>query len=322
MRTIAVAAMFIGMNLGGLNAAVGQDYPQRPIRMIVPFAAGGGTDVLARIVANGLSERLKQQVVVENRGGAGSVSGTDAVAKAAPDGYTILYNSVAYAINPGVYKKLPYAPLDLIPVAMAGSAPLVLVTHPSVPAKNLKELIALFTAKPGVYNYGSSGNGTTLHMAAEMFRSMAKVDIVHVPYRGASPAMTDLIGGRVALVFDQVSTAAPLVDGGQLNAIAVSTKTRSPLLPNTPTLDEAGLTGYETYTWNLVLAPRGTPPAIIERLNKEIASVMADAQIRKRYTELGAETSAPASPAEVATFVKSEMEKFAAIARTAGVSIE
>ncbi|HEV2512106.1 tripartite tricarboxylate transporter substrate binding protein [Bosea sp. (in: a-proteobacteria)] len=308
--------------LGWPGSATAQDYPQKPIRMIVPFAAGGGTDVLARIVANGLAERMKTQVVVENRAGAGSVSGTDAVAKAAPDGYTILYNSVAYAINPGVYKRLPYAPADLVPVALAGSAPLVLVAHPSVPAKDLKELIALFRSKPGEYNYGSSGNGTTLHMAAEMFRSMAKVDIVHVPYRGAAPAMTDLIGGRVALVFDQVSTAAPLVEGGQLKAIAVTTRTRSNLLPNTPTLDEAGLPGYETYTWNVVAVPRGTPQPIIDRLNREIVALMGDAPIRKRYDELGAETSKPLSPSEVAAFVKSETDKFGAIAREAGVSIE
>lgn len=319
---IAAAFVLAITGFAGANPAIAQDYPQRPIRMIVPFAAGGGTDVLARLVANGLSERLKQQVVVDNRGGAGSVSGTDAVAKAAPDGYTILYTSVAYAINPGVYKKLPYRPADLTPVAMAGSAPLVLAMHPSVPATNLTELVALLKAKPGTYNYGSSGNGTTLHMAAEMFRSMAQVDIVHVPYRGAAPAMTDLVSGNVAFVFDQVSTAAPLIDGGQLKGIAVTTKARSPLLPKTPTLDEAGLAGYETYTWNLVLVPKGTPQPIVERLNREVAAVMDDAQLRKRYEELGAETSKPASPAEVAAFVEAETAKFGAIARGAGVSIE
>ncbi|MDX3806872.1 tripartite tricarboxylate transporter substrate binding protein [Bosea thiooxidans] len=322
MIKISAIMAVLTVGLASPVAATAQEYPQRPIRMIVPFAAGGGTDVLARVVAGGLAERLKQQVVVENRGGAGSVSGTDAVAKSEPDGYTILFTSVAYAINPGVYRKLPYKPTDLVPVAMAGSAPLVLVMHPSVPAKDLPELLALLKANPGKYNYGSSGNGTTLHMAAEMFRSMAQVDIVHVPYRGAAPAMTDLISGSVSFVFDQVTTAAPFVDDGKLKAIGVSTKTRSSLLPNTPTMHEAGLSGYETYTWNVIAVPKGTPQPIVDRLNAETYAVMASAQMNKRFAELGAETSKPASPAEVAAFVESETGKFRAIAKSAGVSIE
>lgn len=313
---IAVAALVAASTAGA------EDYPRQPVRMIVPFAAGGGTDVLARIVAAGLSERLKAQVVVENRGGAGSVVGTDVVAKAAPDGYTLLYTSVAAAINPAVYRKLPYSPGDLVPVAMAGNAPLVLALHPSVPAKDLKELIALLKSNPKRYDYGSSGNGTTLHVAAELFRSMANVEVVHVPYRGAAPAMTDLVGGRIAFVFDQVSTAAPFIQGGQLRGIAVTTRKRSAILPDVPTMAEAGLPGYEAYTWNVVLVPRGTPPAIIERLNKELGVVMKDANLRKRYAELGAEASDHLSPAESARFVVAETEKWTAIAKSAGISIE
>jgi tripartite-type tricarboxylate transporter receptor subunit TctC len=313
--TLAAALLHAG-------AAAAQTYPQQPIRMIVPFAAGGGTDVLARIVAAGLAEQLKGQVVVENRGGAGSLVGTDAVAKAAPDGYTLLYTSVAAAINPAVYKKLPYAPGDLVAVAMAGSAPLVLVAHPSVPATNLKELIALFKANPKTYNYGSSGNGTTLHMAAELFRSMAGVEIVHVPYRGAAPAMTDLIGGRIALVFDQVSTAASLVAAGQLKGIAVTTKKRSELMPTVPTMDEAGLPGYEAYTWNVVMVPRGTPQPIVDALNKAIGEVTRSGGVRKRYSELGAETGEHLSPAATTKFVADETAKYTEVAKSAGVSIE
>jgi tripartite-type tricarboxylate transporter receptor subunit TctC len=319
LRSLIAAVVALA---GVATGAVAQTYPQQPIRMIVPFAAGGGTDVLARVVAANLSEKLKQQVVVENRGGAGSLVGTDAVAKAAPDGYTILYTSVAAAINPAVYRKLPYAPGDLVAVAMAGSAPLVLAMHPSVPAGNLKELIALFKANPKKYNYGSSGNGTTLHMAAELFRSMADVDIVHVPYRGAAPAMTDLIGGRIALVFDQVSTAAPLIQGAQLKGIAVTTRKRSDLLPDVPTLAEAGLPNYEAYTWNVVMVPRGTPQPIVDRLNRAVGEAMADPAIRKRYVELGAEVAEPLSPAEAASFVDAETKKYTAVAKEAGVSIE
>lgn len=322
MIRFSAFSIIAALGLVVTTPAAAQAYPHRPIRMIVPFAAGGGTDVMARVVASGLAERLKQQVVVENRGGAGSVSGTDAVAKAEPDGYTILFNSVAYAINPGVYRKLPYKPADLVPVAIAGSAPLVLVMHPSVKAKDLPELLALLRANPGKYNYGSSGNGTTLYMAAEMFRSMTKVEIVHVPYRGAAPAMNDLLAGNVSFVFDQVTTAAPFVDDGKLKAIAVSTRTRSPLLPNTPTMEEAGLAGYETYTWNVIAVPKGTSQAIVDRLNEETYAVMATAPMQKRFADLGAEISQPASPADVARFVEAETAKFGAIAKTAGVSID
>lgn len=302
--------------------AAAQTYPRQPIRMIVPFTAGGGTDFFARTIAAGLSERLGQQIIVENRVGSGSVIGTDAVAKAAPDGYTILSTSVAYAINPALYKKLPYGPDDLVPVAMVGNAPLVLALTPSVPANDLKELIALLKASPGKYNFGSSGVGAVVHMAAELFKSMAGVDIVHVPYRGAGPALTDLLAGRVSLVFDQISSVASHIGTGALKGIAVTSKTRSKLLPDVPTLDEAGLPGYEAYTWNLVLVPRGTPKAVVDKLNAELAAILRSPQLQARYGELGAEAPAPMSAEETARLVASETKKWAEIVRATGASIE
>lgn len=299
-----------------------QDYPRQTIRMVVPFSAGGGTDVLARIVAAALSERMGVQVIVENRVGSGSLVGSDSVAKAAPDGYTILYTSVSHAINPTLYKRMPYGADDLVPIALVGKAPLVLALHPSVPAKDLRELIALMKANPGKYNFASSGLGAVVHMAGELFKSMAGVDIVHVPYRGAGPALTDLLAGRVALMFDQVSSVASHIDSGALRGIGVTYKERSKLLPNVPTIEEGGLPGYEAYTWNLVLAPRGTPAPIIERLNRELSAVLRSPQLRGRYTELGADAPDAMSPGETARFLASETTKWGEIVRSTGASIE
>ena len=304
------------------SVSFAQDYPRQPIRIVVPFAAGGGTDVFARMIATGLSERLGTQVYVENQGGSGSVVGTGAVARAQPDGYTLLSTSIAYAINPALYKKLSYKVDDLVPIALVADAPLVLTTHPALPVTNLREFIELVKANPGKYNYGSSGIGGGGHLAAEFFKSMAGLDIVHVPFRGAGPALTEVLAGRIALLVDQVPTVAPHIQSGTLRGLAVASKTRSNLLPNVPTSAEAGLPGYEVNSWNLILAPRDTPKPIIDRLNRELTDVLRNPQLQARYAELGAVVPKPLSPEETAQFIRDEMKKWGDIVRSTGATME
>lgn len=302
-------------------AASAQKYPSQPIRIIVPFAAGGGTDVLARAVAAGLADRIGAQIVIENRPGAGSVTGTDAAAKATPDGYTLLYTSPAYSISPSLYKKLPFAPDDLVPVALVAAAPLVLALHPSVPATSIKELVALLKANPKKYNYATSGNGSIVHMASELFSAMAGVDVTHIPYRGAAPAMNDVLGGQVAYIFDQVSTAAPLIEAQKLRGLAVTTLRRSVLLPNVPTMEEAGYPGFEAYTWSLVLAPRGTPKEVIGLLSRELNALVQTPEMQKRLLELGAEVPPTTTPETLAEFVAKESKKWGDLIRAAGITV-
>ena len=321
LRWVAIAASLAAGVMAGLGPAQAQKYPSQPIRMVVPFAAGGGTDVLARTVAQGLAERLGAQVVIDNRPGAGSSTGTDVVAKAAPDGYTLLYTSPAYAINPALYKKLPFAQDDLVPVAIVAAAPLVLAMHPSVPANDIKELIALLKANPKKYNYATSGNGSIVHMATELFCAMAGVDVVHIPYRGAAPAMNDVLSGQVAFIFDQVSTAAQLIDAKRLKGLAVTTLKRSVLLPDVPTMTEVGLAGYEAYTWSIVLAPRGTPKEIISQLSEALNTVVQTAETRKRFLELGAEVPDAMSPEQIAEFVAKETRKWGDLIKAANITV-
>jgi tripartite-type tricarboxylate transporter receptor subunit TctC len=301
--------------------AEAQKYPGGVVRIVVPFAAGGGTDVLARQVANGLSERWGSPVIVDNRPGAGSSIGSDAVAKAAPDGHTLLYTSPAYAINPALYKNLPFAQDDLVPIAIVAAAPLVLAMHPSVPANSPRELIALLKANPKKYNYATSGNGSILHMAAVLFCQMADVDVVNIPYRGAAPAMADVLAGQVNFIFDQVSTAAPLIAAKQLKAVAMTTSKRSALLPDVPTMAEAGLAGYEAYTWNIVLAPRGTPKAIIDKLAADLNAIVRTPEMTKRFLELGAEVPDPLPPEAIGEFVAKETRKWGDLISAANITV-
>jgi tripartite-type tricarboxylate transporter receptor subunit TctC len=302
------------------DPAAAQKYPNQPIRLVVPFAAGGGTDVLARSVAQGLTER-GMQMIIDNRPGAGSATGTDVVAKAAPDGYTLLYTSPAYAINPALYKKLPFAQEDLVPVAIVAAAPLVLAMHPSVPANTIAELIALLKANPKKYNYATSGNGSIVHMATELFCAMVGVEVVHIPYRGAAPAMNDVLSGQVAFIFDQVSTAAQLIDAKRLKGLAVTTLKRSALLPDVPTMAEVGLAGYEAYTWSIVLAPRGTPKEIVDQLAREFNAVVQTPETKKRFLELGAEVPDAMSPEQIADFVARETRKWGDLIKAANISV-
>ena len=257
-------------------AALAQPYPQRPVKIIVPFAAGGPADIYARTIGERLQAALGQSFVVENRPGGGAIVGTDAVAKSAPDGYTLLMMSNTHTVNESLFAEKPYQLLrDLVPVAPVNYSDLVMVVHPSVPAATVAEFVALAKSKPGGLNYASSGPGTPYHMAGELFKAMANVDIVHVPYKGSSGARTDILGGQVHMMFDAITTMAPNVRAGKLKALGTSGKERSAVLPEVPTVSEAGVAGYEAVIWLGIMAPAGTPKAIVDRLNAEITKAPA-----------------------------------------------
>ena len=304
-------------------AAAADVYPSRPIRFVVAFPPGGGTDIIARSIAQKLSERLAQQVVVDNRPGAGGNIGTDVVAKSAPDGYTLLMGSAGpLAINASLFKTMPFDPIrDLAPVTLAASTPNVLVVHPSLKATTLKELIALARARPGEINFASSGYGTPAHLAGELFNSMAGVKLVHVPYKGASPALADLLGGQVQIMFSTMPPALPHVRDGKLRALAVTSAKRSPAAPELPTVDEAGLPGFEANTWHGVVLPAGAPPSIITRLNHEIVAILHLPEVMERLSSQGAEALG-STPEEFAAYIRSETAKWAKVVRESGAKAE
>lgn len=313
----ALGAALVSAPLAQVSHA--QSFPDRPIRMILPFVVGGGTDVVGRLIAKGLSERLGSQVVVENRPGAGSTIGTSAVAKAAPDGYTLLFASAAHSFSPSVYRVLPYSQDDFTAIAIINSTPLMVAAHPAVPAKDLKSFIALLKDAPGKYSYGSSGKGTTLHIAAEHFNMAAGVNVLHVPYKGEAPAMTDLLGGQIHYMVGQASTAAPYVKAGKLIGIGVTTPRRVTAMSDIPTIAEGGLPGWSAYGWNAVLAPRGTPRSIIELLNREINAVIAGPDIKTGFDKLGLDYVDPTTPESATVFIANETAKWAPVIRAAGV---
>jgi tripartite-type tricarboxylate transporter receptor subunit TctC len=290
-----------------LNAAAAQDgYPSKPIRLIVPLAAGGGIDFTARTTAQKLSDVLGQQVVVENQGGAGGTLGVNAVARAAPDGYTLLYHSVTGVVSSVVGKDLPYDWLrDLAPVSLVTRFAPVQIINPSLPAKDLKEFIALAKANPGKFSYGSSGAGTAIHLASELFRSAAGVDIVHVPYRGNAGVMPDLLAGRIAMLIDGVPPQVKNIESGLVRALAVTTRTRTPALPNVPTMIEQGL-DYEVPYWTAIYAPAATPKAIVDKLAADIARTMKDPDVVKRLADAGTE-SVGSTPQELDVFNRDQV---------------
>lgn len=301
------------------QSAAGGAYPDRPVRLIVPFSVGGGTDVVARIVARSLSDRIGQPVVVENRAGAGSTLGTGAVAKSAADGYTLLFASASHAFSPTVYRKLSYSQDDFAAIAVVNTTPLMLVAHPSVPAKDLRAFVALLKGSPGKYNFGSSGKGTTLHMAAELFNTMAGVSAVHVPYKGEAPAMTDLLGGQVHYMVNQASSVVSHVRSGRLVGLGVTTPKRLATVAEVPTIAEAGVPGFAAYGWNVILAPRDTPREVIALLNRQVNAVIASREVKERFDELGLAVLDPSTPDSAAAFVSAETAKWAPIIRAAGV---
>jgi len=299
-----------------------QAWPTKPVRLVVPFPAGGGTDAFARPLAIQLSQQLGQQVIIDNRGGAGGTIGADHVAKAANDGYTFLVGAVHHAIAVSVYAKLPYdLDRDLAPVTMVAVVPNVVVVHPKVEAKTLKDLVALAKANPDKLNYGSAGNGTSHHLAGEMFKNLTGTKITHVPFTGAGPAMQNLVGGQVDMMFDGMGSSAPQIRGGRIIPLAVATASRSPAFPDVPTAAEAGVPGYEVTTWYALFAPAGTPPDIVRRMQQEVAKAMQVPAIKDVWSQQGAAAGGN-STAEFGAFVKREVAKWADVVKAAGVRID
>jgi tripartite-type tricarboxylate transporter receptor subunit TctC len=319
----AIAAIVAAMPVTVVHAQGAAGYPARALRIIVPLAPGGNVDIIARTLAGQMSENLGQQVIVENRPGASSLVGTQAAAKAAPDGYTLLAIANTFAVVPAIVANAGYDPLkDFAAITLTCLVPQVLEVNPSLPVKSVKELIALARARPGQLTYGSSGAGGTGHMATELLNRQAGVKMLHVPYKGNSQALVDLIGGQIMLMFDQISTSEQYIKSGKLRALAVSSLTRSPLFPNLPTIDESGAPGFEDITFNGLTAPAGTPRDILVRINEEVAKVVRVAALRERFIERGVELKASASPEEFAAYVKTEVDKKARLARDAGIKLE
>jgi tripartite-type tricarboxylate transporter receptor subunit TctC len=315
-RAFLVALLFC-------SAAFGQGFPNKPLRIVVPLVPGGNQDIVARAVAEELAKGLGQQVIVENRPGASAIVGTQFVKGAPADGYTLLSVAVTFARVPGVVKAANYDPrTDFTGVSLVCRIPQLLVVNPGFAAKNVQELVAMAKAKPGEIAYGGSGNGSTGHVAAELFMRATGTKLLQVPYKGNAQAVVDVMGGQIAMMFDQVSTSAGHVKGGKLRALAVTTMTRSPLLPEVPTLHEQGLANFEDVTWNGIVAPAGTPKDALDRLHAEIAKIMGRADFRKRYEERGIEMKASASPAEFSAYIRSEADRFVELVRDAGIKVE
>ncbi len=301
------------------SSALAQTYPNRPVRLIVPFAAGGSTDIIARTVGQKLNEMWNQPVLVDNRPGGNTVIGTEAVARAAPDGYTLLVTPAPFTIVPSLIAKLPYDPgKDFEPITLINTTPLVVVVHPGVPAKSIKELIALAKAKPGALNFGSSGSGGSNHLAGELFNAMAGVKMVHIPYKGNAPALTDLVGGHVDVIFNGLTSAMPLIKSEKLRALAVTSINRAGALPDMPTLDELGLKGFQAVAWNGLTAPARTPKDVVARINADVLKVVRSPELVER---LKAEGSDPVgnSPDQYAAFLRDEIAKWSKVIKFAGV---
>ena len=299
-------------------AAFAQSYPSHPVRIIVPFAAGGPADIYARVIAEKLQASLGQPFVVEDRPGGGSLVGTEAVHQSAPDGYTLLMMSNTHTVNESLIAKKPFELMrDFLPVAPVNYSDLVMVVHPSVPAKDLKEFIALAKAKPGALNYASSGPGTPYHMAGELFKAMAGVNIVHVPYKGSSGARTDILGGQVQMMFDAITTMAPNVEAGKVRALGTSGTKRSSVLPNVPTISEAGVPGYEATIWLGIMAPKGTPRPVIDKLNAEIRRAVQLPEVKAEWAKQGA-VPMSMTPEEFEKYLLEDIQKWARIVKISG----
>lgn len=303
--------------------AYAQNYPDKSVRVVVPFAAGAGSnDIMARLVAQRLSDRFGQQFVVDNRPGASGIIGCDIVAKAQPDGYTVLVMSLTYTVLPSLFSKLPFDPVkDLTPVTMLASAPLMLVVNPSIPAKNVAEFIAYAKANPGKLNFGSGGAGATPHLAGEMLKSMAGLQVTHIPYKGGAPALADLVGGQIQFMLENIPGTLPFVKSGKLRALAVTDTKRSPLLPDLPTLDESGLKGYELVGWNGMFVPAGTPSAVINKLHDGVVAALALPEVKERLSVLGADGVGD-TPQHFSAFIKADIAKWAKVVKAAGIKIE
>ncbi len=321
-RHLTVAAA-LAATLSGLCAtAAAQDYPVKPIRIVVPFSPGGAVDGPTRVVAQELAKRLKQQVIVENKPGAGATIGSGEVAKSAPDGYTLLLASQTNAISASLYPKLPYAPIDdFVGISLLGREPGVLVVHPGTPYKTVADLIAAAKARPGELNYASSGNGSGQHLFMAQLASMAGIKLTHVPYRGSGQATTDLLGGTVPISMPGTAGMVAHIKAGKLRPLATSGSKRSPQLPDVPTLAESGVPGYAAYVWLGLLAPKGTPPAIIERLHRELKVVLATAEVKSHFAEAGIELMG-STPAEMDAYFREERDHWARVVKESGAKID
>ena len=327
MATLKALLGFLGLTLGlASGALLAQDrYPSKPVRITVSFAAGGPTDQVARIMSAKLTELLGQTFVVENKTGAGGNLGAADVARATPDGYQLLMATVStHAINPGLYKTMPYDPVrDFAPVAQVGVTPCVLTVNPSLPVSDVKGLIALLKANPGKYSYGSSGMGSILHLCGEQFKTAAGgLEVVHVPYRGSAPMMADLVGGQIAIAFDALPTVLPQVNAGKIRAIGGGMAIRARAMPDLPTLQEQGVSGYECYTWNAILAPAKTPAPIVTVLSDAINKALADPIVLKRLQDAGVDPTPESSPEKLADFIKGELAKWAPIIKASGARLD
>ena len=322
MKTLSAIAGAFAL-LAAASGASAQTYPDKPVTLVVPFAAGGSTDLVARTIAQKMSEKLGQQVLVDNKAGAGGNLGATAVARAAPDGYTILMGTIAtHALVASLYAKPPFDPVkDFTPIVWLVTVPNVLTVNKDYPAKDVKELIERLKEKPGEEVYSSSGNGTPLHLSGELFKSMTGTDMVHVPYQGSGPALVDAMSGAVPINFDNLPSSTEHIRAGTLRALAVTTKTRAPNFPDIPTMEEAGVPGYETNTWNAFFAPAGTPPEVVAKLNEAANAALKDETVAKRLAEVGA-TEVGGTPEELAEHVKTEIARWKPVIEAAGARIE
>ncbi len=317
---VAMAAALMGAGLCGAQDAA--TYPNRPIRLVVPFVPGGTADTIARIVSDPLHLRLGRPIVIDTRAGANSVIGCDIVAQSNPDGHTLIIVAAGFAVNPSLRKKLPFDSVrDFAPVGLIGSGPYVLVIHASIPASNTGEFIAWAKARPGQVSYASTGVGSPPHLSMELLKTMAGINVVHVPYKGGGAVIPDLLSGRVPLLFSSISTGAPHVRAGRLKAIAISTPKRSPFMAEVPTFDESGVKGYDVTGWYGLLAPGKTPAPIVNRINRELQQALVDAEALKRLAQAGIEPAA-GTPASFAALIKNEIPKWAQVMKAAGVEPE
>jgi tripartite-type tricarboxylate transporter receptor subunit TctC len=309
--------------LAAATVVSAQSYPTKPLKMIVPFPPAGSTDISARAVAARLGERLGQPVVIENKPGAGGNIGTDMAAKAPADGYTLVVGTVGtHAINQSLYSKMPYDNLrDFAPVVLLSTTPNVLVTQPGFPANSVKEVIARAKAKPGEMTFASSGSGTSIHLSGELFNSMAGTKMQHIPYKGSGPMLIDLMSGTTNIAFDNLSASMPHIKGGKLKALATTGSKRSPALPDLPTVSEAGLTGYDSTSWNAIYVPAGTPKEIVERLNRELRAILESPETRKFFAEQGAEAGG-GTPEQLGAFTRAETAKWAKVVRDSGAKVD
>ena len=321
-RPIVRLAALLAM-LAAIPLASAQTYPGKTIKLIVPFPPAGSTDISARAVAGKLGERLGQAVVIENKPGAGGNIGTDVAAKAAPDGYTLVVGTVGtHAINASLYSKMPYDHIkDFAPVILLSSTPNVLVVYPKLPVNSVKDVIALARSKPGEMTFASSGSGTSIHLSGELFNSMAGLQMTHIPYKGSGPMQIDLISGQVNMSFDNLSAAMAQIKAGRLRALAVTGTSRSPMLPDIPTVAEAGLPGYEATSWNGVFAPAGPPKDIIDKLNRELNAILQSPETRKFFAEQGGEAGG-GTPEQLGALVRSETVKWSKVVKESGAKVD